>query len=59
MDSKNKGKRIQNLLSFMGLVASVSNYDEYEDAEPTVPEEEKLVVEPYDFFDNSDASSSN
>lgn len=59
MDSNDKRKRIQNLLSFMGLVASISNYDGYEDAEPTVPEEEKLVVEPYDIFDNSDISSSN
>lgn len=56
MDSKNKRKRIQNLLSFMGLVASVSNYDE--DRELAVPEDEKIVVEPYDLFDNSDTSSS-
>lgn len=57
MDSKNKRKRIQNLLSFMGFVAGISNYEE--DRELAVPEEEKIVVEPYDFFDNSDTSSSN
>ena len=57
MDSKDKRKRIQNLLSFMGLVASVSNYDEYE--ELAVPEDEYIEVEPYDIFDNSDTNSSN
>lgn len=57
MDDQNKKKRIHNLLSFMGLVASVSNYGE--DRELAVPEEEKIVVEPYDLFDNSDTGSSN
>ena len=57
MDSNDKRKRIQNLLSFMGLVASISNYDE--DEEPAVSEDEYIEVEPYDIFDNSDTNSSN
>lgn len=57
MSNQDKRKQVQNLLSFMGFVAGVSNYDE--DRELAVPEEEKIVVEPYDFFDNSDTSSSN
>ena len=32
----------------MGLVAGVSNYED--DRELAVLEEEKIVVEPYDFF---------
>lgn len=57
MENKDKRKRVQNLLSFMGLVASVSNYDE--DGELAALEEEKLVVEPHDFSDNSHTDSSN
>lgn len=57
MDSKNKRKRIQNLLSFMGFVAGISNYEE--DRELAVSEDEYVEVEPYDNFDNSDTSSSN
>lgn len=54
MDSNDKRKRIQNLLSFMGFVAGISNYEE--DRELAVPEEEKLVVEPYDFFKNDEGA---
>lgn len=57
MSDQDKRKRIQNLLSFIGFVAGISNYEE--DRELAVPEEEKIVVEPYDLFDNSDTSSFN
>lgn len=57
MSDQDKRKRIQNLLSFIGFVAGISNYEG--DRELAVPEEEKIVVEPYDLFDNSDTSSFN
>lgn len=54
MSNQDKRKKVQNLLSFMGLVAGVSNYEE--DRELAVAEEEKITVEPYDFFKNDECT---
>lgn len=54
MSNQDKRKQVQNLLSFMGFVAGVSNYDE--DRELAVAEEEKITVEPYDFFKNDECT---
>lgn len=52
MADQNKRKRVQNLLSFMGLVSGVSNYTTEDDL--AVDEEDMIVVPPYDFFKDSE-----